>query len=55
MVKKLTFKTLMKSISTNSGLSTAYTAHCLRATVIQAMHDAGFEARHIMFMSGHKN
>ncbi|XP_062570216.1 uncharacterized protein LOC134232271 [Saccostrea cucullata] len=32
-----------------------YTAHNLRATAIQTMNDAGFEARHIMYMSGHRN
>lgn len=45
----------MADICRNSKCSTSYTAHCLRATAIQAMNDAGFELRHIMFMSGHKN
>ena len=31
------------------------TAHCLRATSIQALSDAGLKLRHIMFMSGHRN
>ena len=31
-----------------------FTAHSLRATSIQALSDAGFEARNIMFMSDHK-
>ena len=35
--------------------SQKYTAHCLRATSIQAMSDSGHELRHIMFVTGHKN
>ncbi|KAH3836454.1 hypothetical protein DPMN_109824 [Dreissena polymorpha] len=31
------------------------TGQCLRATAIQAINDAGYEARHIMFMGGHRN
>jgi hypothetical protein len=45
----------MADISKNSKLEHNYTAHCLRATTIQGMNDAGFEVRHIMHMSGHKN
>ncbi|CAG2236436.1 unnamed protein product [Mytilus edulis] len=45
----------MGDISMNAGCSRLYTAHCLRATAIQGMNDAGFELRHIMYMSGHKN
>ncbi|KAH3788762.1 hypothetical protein DPMN_166910 [Dreissena polymorpha] len=45
----------MKNISTSAKLSQRYTDHCLRTKAIQAMNDAGYEARHIMFMSGHRN
>lgn len=31
-----------------------YIPHCLRATAISSNNDAGFQARHIMFMSGHR-
>ena len=51
---KRTFTNLMADISKGSGLSKAYTPHCLRATAIQAMNDSGFSSRHIMFMSGHR-
>jgi len=36
-------------------LSTIYTNHCLRATCITALDQAGFEARHIMTVSGQKS
>lgn len=45
----------MSDISKNAKCSKSYTAHCLRATAIQGMNDAGLEIRHIMHMSGHKN
>jgi hypothetical protein len=32
-----------------------YSAHSLRATAIEALKDAGLEARHIMYMSGQTN
>ena len=43
------------SVSKNAKCTTNYTAHCLRATAIQCMNDAGFEIRHIMHMSGHES
>lgn len=46
-LKKYQFTRFMADISKN--------AHFLRATAIQGMNDAGFEVRHIMHMSGHKN
>ena len=52
---KRTFEIFMKNISATAGLHQQYTAHCLHATAIQTMNDAGYEARHIMFMSGHRN
>ncbi|XP_076078837.1 uncharacterized protein LOC143048853 [Mytilus galloprovincialis] len=54
-VKQYQFSRFMGDISRNAGCSRLYTAHCFRATAIQAMNDAGFEPRHIMYMSGHKN
>jgi hypothetical protein len=50
-----TYFNFMVDISLAAKLDKKYTAHCLRATAIQHMNDAGFEARHIMFMSGHKS
>ncbi|WAR06039.1 hypothetical protein MAR_021408, partial [Mya arenaria] len=32
-----------------------YTNHCIRATAITALSHAGFKARHIMTISGHRN
>lgn len=32
----------------------SYTLNCLRATAISFINDAGFQARHIMFMSRHR-
>ena len=54
-VRPYQYSKFMKDICRNANCSKPYTAHCLRATAIQAMNDAGFELRHIMFMSGHKN
>ena len=54
-VKHYAFTRFMGDISRNSNCSKSYTAHCLRATAIQGMNDAGFELRHIMYMSGHRN
>ena len=44
-------------ISSNEKCSTCttYETHCLRATTIQLMNDAGLELRQIMHMNGHKN
>ncbi|CAC5370791.1 unnamed protein product [Mytilus coruscus] len=54
-VKSYQFTRFMADVSKNASCSVMYTAHCLRATAIQAMSDAGFEIRHIMYMSGHRN
>lgn len=54
-VKHHAFTRFMSDISKKAVCSKVYTAHSLRATAIQALSDAGFELRHIMFMSGHKN
>jgi hypothetical protein len=54
-IKQYQFTRFMADISKNAKCTTNYTAHCLRATAIQCMNDAGFEIKHIMHMSGHKN
>ena len=45
----------MSDISRNADCSRIYTPHSLRATAIQRMNDAGYQIRHIMHMSGHKD
>ena len=54
-LSKRTFTNFLPDICKASKCAARYTAHCLRATAITKMNDAGFEARHIMFMSGHRN
>lgn len=54
-VRKYQFSRFLADISKNASCSHQYTSHCLRATAIQTLSDAGFELRHIMYMSGHKN
>ena len=54
-LSKRTFCNFMPNISKAANLSTRYTAHCLRATAIEMLNDEGFQARHIMFMSNHRN
>ena len=54
-VKAYQFSRFMADISKNASCSMMYTAHCLRATTIQGMSDAGFEIRDIMYMSVHRN
>ena len=46
---------MMKNISIEACLSNIYTNHCIRATCVTTLDDAGFEARHIMAVSGHKS
>ena len=45
----------MSAISQAAGLSRVYTNHCIRATCVTVLDDAGIEARHIMRITGHKN
>ncbi|XP_041471988.1 uncharacterized protein LOC121421357 [Lytechinus variegatus] len=45
----------MKSISIEANTSRPYTNHCIRATTITTLDEQGFEARHIMTVSGHKS
>lgn len=42
-------------MSNQAGQSKVYTNHCLRATSITVLDRSGFEARHIMAVSGHQS
>ena len=44
----------MKNLSKQLNLNKLYTNHSLRATTITLLDNKGFEARHIMSISGHK-
>eukprot|EP00117_Sycon_ciliatum_P049545 scpid80614/ scgid35100/ len=46
---------MMKMISESAGLSTVYTNHCVRATSIVRLREAGFEDRKIISVTGHRN
>ena len=50
-----TYTLFMGDICKQSKTSSSYTAHSLRATAIHQLSNLGMEARHIMFMSGHRN
>ena len=50
-----TLASMMPDISRVAGLSQRYTNHCIRATSIQTLDRAGFEARHITRITGHKS
>ena len=50
-----TLSNKMKSISRLAKLSRDYTNHSIRATSISILDECGFEARHIMCVSGHKS
>ena len=45
----------MKEISKLAELSREYTNHSIRATSITILDGCGFEAQHIMCVSGHKS
>ena len=45
----------MKSISMKAGTSQVYTNHCLRATSVAILDEAGFKARDIMTLSRHQH
>ena len=46
---------LMPKISKEAGLSQIYTAHCVRASTITSLHQAGVDAKQICAISKHKN
>ena len=46
---------MMKTLSAKANLSKTYTNHCFRATCITLLDQKGFQARHIMSVSGHKS
>ena len=46
---------MMKKISTEADLSTIYSNHSIRATAVTILDKSGFEARHIMSISGHRS
>ena len=54
-VGKHPLESFMKKLSKGAGLSMMYTNHCIRATVISNLDKAGFKARHIKAISGHKS
>ena len=45
----------MSNILKSAHLSKNYTNHCVRATCITVLSESGFEARHIVTISGHNN
>ena len=45
----------MKRISKEANLSRIYTNHSIRATAVTILDKSGFEASHIMTVSGHRN
>lgn len=55
MLFKHTFSNFMADICKAGQTTGWYTAHSLNATSIQALNNQGFEARHIMFMPGHRS
>lgn len=44
----------MSDLSVAAALSKTYTNHCIRATAIATLVQAGYEDRHIMTVSGHR-
>ena len=46
---------LMTTLTKEAHLSKKYTNHCVRATCVTLLDRSGFEACHIMTVSGHKN
>lgn len=55
VVGERTLDEKIKNISREAKLSKCYTNHSIRATAVTILDKSGFEARHIMAVSGHKN
>jgi len=55
VVRERTVGQGMKNISRQAKLPKCYTNHSIRATAVTILDKSGFEARHIMAISGHKN
>ena len=55
VVSERTLGEKMKSISREAKLSKCYTNHSIRPTAVTIFDKSGFEARHIMAVSEHKN
>ena len=55
VVGKDPLERFMKFLSADLKLSNNYTNHSIHATVITTLDENGFEARHIMKLSSHKN
>ena len=45
----------LKSISIDSGSSTAYTNHSIKATIVTVLKKAGYQPVDIMAVMGHRN
>lgn len=52
---KNTLGNMMRTLSEQAGLAAQYTNHCLRATSISLLDEAGYEGRAIQKISGHKS
>jgi len=50
-----TLETMMKTISKDAGLSTSYTNHCVRVTVVTELKEQGFSNEDITNVTGHKS
>ncbi|CAC5391943.1 unnamed protein product [Mytilus coruscus] len=48
-------KVFMKNLSKSTKISREYTNHCIRSTCITLLDYCGFQSRHIMTISGHRN
>ena len=55
VVGQRTLAEKMKKLSIAAKLSCVYTNHSIRATTITILDESGYEARHIMAVSGHRN